>query len=132
MAKILQAVNTYGPKLELNPAVEIKELAEWISSRTGLNKSELRMALEELGDGITFFNKRGSAVKLPELGTFGLSVDRHGNIKSNFRATTARKKALGTYKDYGGRIKNKEAIGLDNEGYQEKWDVDHPDDLLQI
>ena len=50
MAKLLQAVNQYGPKLELNPTVEIKELAEWIASRTGLNKSELTMALEELGE----------------------------------------------------------------------------------
>ena len=45
MAKILQAVNAYGPKLDLNKTAQLKEVVNWMSSRTGLNKSEVMMVM---------------------------------------------------------------------------------------
>jgi hypothetical protein len=40
MARMLQAVNAYGPKVALNPTTKLDQVADWMAMRTGLNKSE--------------------------------------------------------------------------------------------
>ena len=38
MANLLQAVNKYGPKVELKTTTHLDQVAEWMAMRTGLNK----------------------------------------------------------------------------------------------
>jgi hypothetical protein len=40
MANLLQAVNAYGPKVETNETVGLKEAAKWIAMRTSMNPSQ--------------------------------------------------------------------------------------------
>jgi len=47
MAKIVQAVNQYGPRLELKPTAQLDKLAEWMAMRTGVNKSEVMSVYQE-------------------------------------------------------------------------------------
>ena len=59
----------------IHPTVQLPALVGYISGRTGLNESEVRMVLEELSAAITFFNRQGQGVKLVKLGTYqGCSV----------------------------------------------------------
>ena len=132
MATLLQAVRTYGPKLELGPRAELDELAAWMASRTGLNKSEAMMSFQEMSEMLLAFNNRGVPVKIPGVGTFTPSIDRHGMLKINFRPDPALKKGSNAPNAYKGKITNRERIGLDNDGYKEIWDPDHPDDPLEI
>lgn len=131
MAHLLQAVRAYGPRLELEPAAGEEEIIAYMERRTGLNASEAIMMLYELHDAILYFNRGGRPVKLPRLGTFTPSIDRHGTLKINFRPGVRLKKQIKQRHKYRGVIQNQEAIGLDNEGYKERWDADHPDDPLQ-
>jgi hypothetical protein len=132
MAKILQAFRAYGPKLELGPMAELDELAEWMSSRTGVNKSEAMMMFQEMSEMFLAFNNRGVPVKIPGVGIFSPSIDRHGTVKNNFRADPALKKGSNAPDAYKGKIVNREHIGLDDAGYKELWDPDHLDDPLDI
>ena len=42
------------------------------------------------------------------------------------------KKSINAPDAYTGRMANKSRIGLDNAGYKELWDADHPDDPLDV
>lgn len=132
MAKLIQAINAYGPKLQLNKTAQLEQLSEWMAMRTGMNKSEALMALQELSEGILFFNNQGTPVKLPGIGIFTPSIDRHGKMKVNFRADVALKNGVNVPSAYRGETRYRSNIGLDNAKYKELWDADHPDDLLEI
>jgi nucleoid DNA-binding protein len=73
MATILRVWQAFWTRLQLNQTAQLNEVAEWMSSRTGLNKSEILMVLQELHEGILYFNKQGTPVKLPGIGTFSLA-----------------------------------------------------------
>ncbi len=132
MAKIIQAFNTYGPKIDRNSTVQLDQVADWMAMRTGLNKSEVLMVLQELSDAILYFNKQGTPVKFPGVGTFSPSINRDGKYKIHLRTDMALKKGINAPGTFTGSVKNKDAIGLDNAGYKELWDADHPDDPLEI
>ncbi|MBK8984748.1 MAG: hypothetical protein IPM39_01490 [Chloroflexi bacterium] len=132
MANLLQAVNAYGPKLDLNKTAQLDRVVAWMSSRTGVNKSEVMMVLQELHEGIIFFASEGTPVKLPGVGTFTPVINRDGEMKIGFRADAALKKALNNSDVYVGRAKNKSGVGLTNEQLKQMWDAEHPDDPLVI
>jgi hypothetical protein len=132
MAKILQAVRDYGPRLELGPTAQLKESAEWMAMRTGLNRSEVMMMLQEMGEMLLAFMNRGIPVKLPGVGTFTPSISRDGTIHVNLRADVELKQDSNAPNAYKGAIRNRERIGLDDAGYKALWDADHPGDPLEV
>lgn len=132
MANFLQAINAYGPKVALNPTAQLDAVAKWMAMRTGLNKSEVLMVLQELNEAVLFFNSQGTPVKLPGVGTFTPGVDRNGTLKVNFRADMALKNGINTPGAFSGQLRNKQNVGLDNDGYKALWDAEHPDDPLEI
>jgi nucleoid DNA-binding protein len=132
MARIVQAVNVYGPKVELNPTVQLAQVADWMAMRTGLNKSEVMMVLQEMSEAILYFNNQGTPVKLLGVGTFSPSIDREGAFKINLRADTALRNGINAPGAYSGQVRNKDRVGLDDAGYKELWDADHPDDPLEV
>lgn len=132
MAKIVQAVNQYGPRLELKPTAQLDKLAEWMAMRTGVNKSEVMSVYQESSEAILWFCKSGQPVKIPGVGTFTPSINREGEILINFRADMALKNGINTPSAYDGEIANRENIGLTNARYKELWDAEHPSDPLVI
>ncbi len=132
MANLLQAINAYGPKLDLNKTAQLDRVVTWMSSRTGVNKSEVMMVLQELHEALIFFASEGTPIKLPGVGTFTPVINRNGEMKIGFRADTALKKATNHGEAYVGRMKNKSAAGLTNQQLKQMWDADHPDDPLEI
>lgn len=132
MAKIVQAVNQYGPKLERAKTVQFDTIVRYMAQHTGLSRSEVMMVLLELHDTILYFNRGGQAVKLPEIGTFSPGMDRNGNLRTNFRADVRLKTQMNDQHEYNGRIIHKSRIGWSDEEYKELWDAEHPDDPLEI
>jgi hypothetical protein len=132
MAKMVQAVNIYGPKVDHRSTAQLEKISEWISMRTGLNKSDVLMAFAEISDAILFYNRDGAPVKIMGVGTFTPYLNRAGEFSVNFRADMALKNGINAPGKFQGDILNKERIGLSNEDYKTLWDADHPDDLLEI
>jgi nucleoid DNA-binding protein len=132
MAKMLQAYRVYGPRVDANRTAQLDTVAEWMAMRTGLNKSEVLMVLQEIGDAVVYFNAQGTPVKLPAVGTFTPGIDRHGTFKVNFRADQALKNQLNAADAFTGEIKNQGNIGIDDDAYRALWDADHPDDPIEI
>lgn len=132
MAKILQAVNLFGPKLELKTTAQLDVVAEWMAMRTGLNTSEVMMVFQEMSDALLHFNKDGVPVKIPGVGTFTPSINRNGEFSVNFRADMALKNGINSPNAVRAVIRNKNRIGISNEAYKELWDTEFPEDPLVI
>ncbi|MCX6068980.1 MAG: hypothetical protein NT121_25075 [Chloroflexi bacterium] len=132
MANLLQALNSYGPKLELKTTAQLNRVAEWMVMRTGLNKSEVMMMLVEMSEALLNFNKDGVPVKLPGICTFTPTIGRDGVFNISFRAVVELKKRMNDRNLYQGEINNRPHIGIANEELKELWDADHPNDPLTI
>jgi hypothetical protein len=133
MARLIQALREYGPKLELGPTADTQDVLEWIVAHNRfLHKSTLHVALMEIVEALLHFNSQGVPVKLEGLGTFTPTIDRDGAIRHSYRADVEIKQRSNAAGAYTGRIANREHIGLDNAGYKALWDADHPDDPLEI
>ena len=132
MAKLIQAIRAYGPRLNLNKTAQMSQISEYIASRTGLNKSEISMVLQELNEAIIFFGKNGTPVKLPEVGKFTPTVTNKGQVRVNFVADVSLKNALNAPGAYQGDVINKDNIGKTNLDYKAMWDLEHPTDLLEL
>ncbi|MFQ5859869.1 MAG: hypothetical protein ACE5LU_30100, partial [Anaerolineae bacterium] len=79
-----------------------------MAMRTGLNKSEVMMVLQELNEVILYFAGNGTPVKLPGVGTFTPSIDREGTFKLNYRADMALKNGLNMPGAFTGEVRNKD------------------------
>lgn len=132
MAKIVQAVRKYGPKVERYRTADLDDVAEWMAGHTGINRSEVVMLVIELHEALLFFNRQGRAVKLPDIGTFSPGLDRQGNLRINFRADVRLKNQFGRWDKYNGRVHHKNRIGWSDAAYKAVWDAEHPDDPLEV
>ena len=131
MAKQIQAIGRYRPKLKLGKTVQLKELVEYIADRTGLNKGDIQISLSELSSAVQFFNKRGQGVKLEGLGTYQPKIDLGGKFSILHRVDTEIMNALNAGGAYSGEIINKENIGKTTGDLVEMWNKDNPGDLIE-
>jgi hypothetical protein len=132
MAKIIDAVRDFGPKVKTNQTLQLNQLAAWIAMRTSVNKSEVAMILQELNEAVLYFNGQGTPVKMDGIGIFKPGVDRHGTLRINIRPDAALTKGLNNNYAFTGKINNSSNIGLSNEAYKALWDMAHPDDPLEL
>lgn len=128
MAKRIQAINKYCPKVKLGKTVQMKEVIEYISDRTGLHKGDIQRALSELSSTVKFFNKRGEGVKLEGLGIYQPSIDLEGKYSIRHIEDVELDAALNIKGAYSGEIENKENIGKKSEDLVALWNKEHPDD----
>jgi hypothetical protein len=132
MARLVQAVAKYGPRVIRDSTVELDALARWMAHGTNISAGQITMLLMELHDAIVTFNAGGQAVKLPGLGTFGTSVDRHGRLAVTFYTDPQLRRKLNARGTGGLVIQNRRNIGLDDAGYKALWDAEHPDDPVEL
>lgn len=132
MANFLKAHRAFGPQLRLNQPVDLDELVEWMAMRTNLSKGMVMMMLQELNEAILYFNRQGTPVKLPGIGTFSPSIDRNGGYDIHLRLDPQLRRGINAPRAYTGRIHNRMHIGLDDAQYKAIWDQAHPDDPLEL
>ena len=130
MAKLIQAVSTYGPRVEVSRTMQTREIAEYMAARTSLNRGEIEGTLREFHEALIFFAKQGQAVKLEGLGIFTPSINLEGTLDVGFRLDTGIDGALNAPGTFTGTILNRENVGKTSAELKEKWNAAHPDDLI--
>lgn len=89
MAKLIQAIGAYAPRIEVNRTVQTRQIAEYIAGRTSLNRGEIENVLREFNEALVFFAKQGQAVKLEGVDTFTPSIELDGVLDVGFRLDTS-------------------------------------------
>lgn len=130
MATLIEAVSLYGPRVELSHTVQTREIAEYVSARTSLNRGEVENVLSELNEAIIFFARQGSPVKLGRVGIFTPSVNLQGVLDVGFRLDTSIDSMLNVASAFTGSVKNRENAGKTSDELKAMWNEAHPDDPI--
>jgi len=130
MAKLIQAIGTYGPHAEISNTVQTREIAEYMAGRTSLNRGEIEGTLREFHEALIFFAKQGQAVKLEGLGTFTPTINLEGTLDVGFRLDTGIDSALNVPGAFTGTITNRDSIGKTSADLKARWNAEHPTDLI--
>ena len=128
MARLIQAIAKYGPRVRRGSTAQVDELAEFMARGSALHGSGIRAVLAALPEALVWFNQTGRAVKLPGIGTLGTTVDRHGRIGVSFYPDPSLIAQLNGPDARNLPLKNRKHIGLSDEGYKALWDAEHPED----
>lgn len=132
MAKLVQAVARYGPRVVSPRAVRDGELYEWLAGRTGLNRSQVAAVLYELSAAISFFNRAGMTLRLAGVGIFKPSIRNSGRLRIRYFMAPELRREMNATGAFGGEVVNRENIGVDPAGYKALWDAEFPDDPLDL
>ena len=128
MAKQIQAVSAYCPRIGLGKRAETNDLVDFIARSTGLNEGTIRQVLTELRDATVFFSLRGQSVQLEGLGTYTPTIELDGTINVGHRADGYIKRHLNAPAAFQGEILQRENIGKTSADLAALWNADHPDD----
>ena len=131
MARFIQAIVAFGPKVELGKIVETEELADLLAQRSGLHAGQTLLALSELEATLTHFLRSGRSVRLNGIGIFTPTVGMDGQKRIRYRSGTLLRRILdqGAFR---GTVRNAEASKLTPEDYKRLWDEAHPEDPLEL
>ena len=130
MAKLIQAVTEFGPRVALARTAQTPEIAELIAARTSMNAGEVQNALSEFKAAVLFFAKQGSPVKLEGLGIFTPTIDLEGALDLAFRLDVSIDGALNAAGAFKGDVVNRENIGKTSADLKALWNTAHPSDLI--
>lgn len=131
MAKVVNAIQAYSPRILKGAIIEMDEVVSYIADRTGLNEGPVRLALMELRDAVAFYNLKGSPVKLEGLGVYSPVIDLNGVLKVSHRVDKRLKNLLNAPGEFKGNIKNFKMIGKTLKQLVEIWNQNHPDDPIK-
>lgn len=130
MAKEVQAVRAYTPRIVHEQLVEMSMLAQAIAARTSFNTGAILNMLYEFKEVLTYYALSGFPVRLEGLGIFSPTVNKDGKFDLNYRTDLSLKSELNKRGAYRGVLKNRNMIGKSMDDMIERWNQEHPDDLI--
>ncbi|MCX6584410.1 MAG: HU family DNA-binding protein [Candidatus Aminicenantes bacterium] len=130
MAKAIKAISALGPRISLGKKASMNELVSAVANRTGLNKGDVLLSVNELRDNIVSIGLSGRGVKIDGLGTFTPKINLKGQISLSVRLDSSISADLNKRKAFEGNIENREMMGKTVQDIIAKWNELHPDDLV--
>lgn len=132
MARYVQAVARYGPRVVQGPHARMDELARWIADDADINVHVARLALDELGRVLRFYLRRGSPVLIDGLGRFRVTMGQDMALRLHFAADKDLRSDLSDARAFVGRTEHGERARWTPERYKAEWDAEFPDDPLEL
>ena len=127
MAKMIQAVNAYRPRIDQEKAASAERFMELITQRTTLSpgvvknvqESEIETLIGLLREGRPVHT--GTAIYTP-------NIDVDGKIDIKVRVDARLVAALNAANGFEGTLINAENIGKSSDELAALWNAEHPDD----
>jgi nucleoid DNA-binding protein len=132
MAEKIHAVAAYAPKIILGPLTEMDEVIDYVASRTGLNRGEVRLVLGELHDTVLHFNRSGRPVKFEGLGIYTPTVKLSGTYAISHRIDRELRSKMNDTGVFTGKVKNSDMMEKTMADLIARWNEEHPDDPIVI
>lgn len=126
MAKLIQAIATYGPRVHLMEAVVPQRFMELITQRTTLSAGVVKNVQESEVETLIGLLKEGRPVHTG-VAIFTPVIDSHGNLSISVRADKRIATALNAPGAFTGKISNSANIGMSSEEIVGLWNREHPD-----
>jgi hypothetical protein len=127
MAKLIQAIATYGPRIDLDKRVDSQRFMEFITQRTTLSSGVVRNVQESEVETLIGLLKEGRPVHTG-IAIFTPTVDLQGNISVSVRVDKRILSALNIPNAFTGKITNRANIGKTSREIADIWNKGHADD----
>jgi hypothetical protein len=132
MARFVQAVSKYGPRIQSRAIISHARLCERLVLTTGLRRSQVMVLLIELGEALSSYAATGASLRVEGIGRFYTTTSGKGRLSLNYRPDRELRRALASLDDFGGTVINRKNVGLSPGDYKELWDAEFPDDPLEL
>ena len=132
MARTIQAVTRYRPRLIASRTIGLSELAETLARSSLITADLARLVLADLRRATVLELTFGKAVSLPGIGRISLELRSNGAVRPVMRFDPAFRRAVADLDDYVGTVVNRESIGLSAAEMVARWNEEHPDDPVMV
>jgi hypothetical protein len=126
MAKLIQAIATYGPRVQLMEAVVPQRFMELITQRTTLSAGVVKNVQESEVETLISLLKEGRPVHTG-VAIFTPVIDSQGHLSVSVRVDRRINAALNAPGAFTGKISNSANIGMTSEEVAALWNREHPD-----
>ena len=131
MAKRIQAISAYRPRIRIHRTVFSKEIARFIAERTGLNPSEIISVLTELHHAVEYHCQRSQSVEIEKLGHYTPRIQLDGDVYVRSRVNNQLHRAMNDADEIDFAIENRDNIGLTVDELVAMWNEENPDDPIE-
>jgi hypothetical protein len=131
MAKLIQAVTAYGPRIDLMEAADSARFMEVITNRTTLSTGVVKNVQESEVETLIGLLREGRPVHTG-VAIFTPSIDLDGNINIKVRVDKRIITALNSAAAFSGKINNSENIGKSSQDLATLWNEEHTDDIISL
>jgi nucleoid DNA-binding protein len=130
MAKRVEAIAAYCPRIKEQVTISLDTVAEDIKGKSSFSKGDVKGLVTCLCESIASYLRAGHRVKIKGLGLFSPSIKLDGKFNIGVRIDTKLKTDIGE-PEFFGTIKNKSMIGKSPEDLVELWNKEHPNDPVE-
>ena len=127
MAKKINAITAYRPRIQLIEAADVNRFMQLITNRTTLSSGVVKNVQESEVETLTGLLLEGRPVHTG-IAIFTPSIDLNGDIEVKVRVDKRILAALNTPGAFTGQIVNRENIGKTSDDLAAQWNEDHPED----
>ncbi len=131
MAKLIQAIATYRPRLDLIEAADSDHFMRSITNRTTLSAGVVKNVQESEVETLIGLLREGRPVHTG-VAIFTPSIDLEGNIDIKVRVDKRIVSALNNNGAFSGKIINNENIGKTMNDLAQLWNDEHTDDSIPL
>ena len=131
MAKLIQAVAAYGPRIDLMDAADSQRFMELITQRTTLSTGVVKNVQESEVETLAGLLREGRPVHTG-VAIFTPTVDAQGNLSVSVRVDKRITSALNVPGAFTGKINNSANIGLSTQEIAALWNAENPDNLIVL
>ena len=131
MATMIQAYQTYRPRIQRGIPADLEEVARFIALSTGLDHWQIHMVLGKLHDAIIHYARQGRGVKLKEIISLWPTMNCKGVFSLGQRLNPRLLAALNHAVRFKAPIKHFERLFWSKADYRAAWNAEHPDDPIE-
>ncbi len=131
MAKLIQAINAYRPRIVQGQAVDEEQYIESLALRSTLSADVIENVKESEMEEIIAFLQQGRPVRTGNA-TYTLSITLDGSFEVNVRLNKRAIRELNAPGAFQGQIINAESISKTSGELIERWNKEHPDDPIEV
>ncbi len=129
MAKKIQAVAAYGPRIDLIEAADVERFMSLITQRTTLSAGVVKNVQESEVETLIGLLREGRPVHTG-VAIFTPSINLEGKIDVNVRVDKRILSALNSNGAFTGRLIHSENVGKTSDELVALWNEEHPEDPI--
>jgi hypothetical protein len=130
VAKKIQAIQRYGPRLKLGKAVTEDEYLNLVTFNSGVNRGTVQHVENANLEALIFLLKQGRPVHTGSA-IYTPFIKLDGHIVVHMDIVRRVEDAINVYDEFKGEMINAENVGKSSSELYDMWDAEFPDDLIE-